>query len=411
MKRLRVLKTTCVISVFCAMTAIASPAQILTTLYNFCSQPNCTDGALPEAGLVQATDGNLYGTTFQGGANTVGTVFKITVGGTLNTLYSFCSQPNCTDGALPVAGLIQARDGNFYGTSARGGAEGSGTVFKINPSGVLNTLYSFCSQPNCNDGNGPIAGLVQGSDRNFYGTTENGGGPHSDGTVFRITPSGMLTTLYSFCSNGGSCPDGANPYEALVQGSDGNFYGTTYFGGAGDNGTVFKITPSGTLTTLHRFAGYPDDGGLPHASLVQATDGNFYGTTSAGGDEGYGTVFKITPGGVLTTLHSFNSVDGNGPLAGLVQGSDGNFYGTTSAGGASGNCRNGCGTVFKITASGMLTTLHNFDGSDGNFPYGALVQATDGNFYGTTTSGGAYGDGTVFRLVLPRPCIVCLRTE
>ncbi len=214
------------------------------------------------------------------------------------------------------------------------------------------------------------------------------------------SPAQILTTLHSF---GGG--DGAYPYAGLVQASDRNFYGTTRDGGASGNcidkcGTVFKITPNGTLTTLHSFGG--GDGAYPEAGLVQASDGNFYGTTEFGGVNNYGTVFKITPNGTLTTLHSFGGGDGAYPEAGLVQASDGNFYGTTTRGGA-----NYYGTVFRITPDGTLTTLHNFGYGDGAYPYAGLVQASDGNFYGTTLNGGAYGDGTVFRLMSVRPCFSC----
>jgi uncharacterized repeat protein (TIGR03803 family) len=410
MKKLGLFEMVRMVLVFCAATAIASPAQILTTLYSFCSQPGCADGADPTPGLIQATDGNFYGTTDLGGGGNCshgcGTVFKITPSGTLTTLHSF----DDADGGYPLAGLMQATDGNFYGTTLEGGASsncgsyGCGTVFKITPSGTLTTLHSFDST----DGANPEAGLVQATDGNFYGTTAAGGGSgncaYGCGTVFKITPGGTLTTLHSF-----SGADGANPEAGLVQATDGNFYGTTLEGGAYGYGTVFKITPSGTLTTLHSFDF--SDGSNPIAGLVQATDGNFYGTTLEGGayDDcsgvSCGTVFKITASGTLTTLHSFDSTDGANPSAGLVQASDGNFYGTTENGGAYD------GTVFKITPSGTLTTLHSFTGPDGYYPYAGLVQATDGNFYGTTEYGGAYNEGTVFRVVLPRPCIVCPAVE
>jgi uncharacterized repeat protein (TIGR03803 family) len=278
-----------------ATAPIGLSAQTLTTLHSFYGK----NGAAPFAGLVQATDGNLYGTTGGGGANKVGTVFRISPGGgPVKTLYSFCSQGGCTDGAEPRAGLVQGSGGNFYGTTFAGGANGEGTVFKITPSGTLTTLYSFCSQSGCTDGDEPLAGLVQGTGGNFYGTTR-GGGVSTDcgvsngcGTVFRITPSGALTTLYSFCSQS-RCVDGRVPAAGLVQATHGNLYGTTSDGGAkcrfGDYacGTVFKITPSGTLTTIHSFCSRSGcKGGGPEAAVVQATDGNFYGTTVPGGANG-----------------------------------------------------------------------------------------------------------------------------
>jgi uncharacterized repeat protein (TIGR03803 family) len=220
----------------------------------------------------------------------------------------------------------------------------AGRGFNANALTVTN-LHSFGSSPT--DGQLPWAGLVQGSDGNFYGTTEGGGTTNNNGTVFRISPSGTYTNLYSF---GTSPKDGAIPNAGLVQGSDGNFYGTTVIGG----GTVFRISPSGTYTSLYSFAGYPTDGQYPEAGLVQGSDGNFYGTTEGGGTYSGGTVFRISPSGSETNLYSFGSypTDGVAPFAGLVQGSDGNFYGTTYLGGSSANCDGGCGTVFRINSSG-----------------------------------------------------------
>src|ERR1039457_138860 len=300
----------CAVLVLCATTAITLPAQTLTTLYSFCSQSGCPDGDAPYAGVVQATNGDLYGTTLYGGTNgtnTSGTVFKITPGGTLTTLYSFCSQTGCPDGDASYAGLVQAANGDLYGTTYGSGANGDfGTVFKITPAGTLTTLYSFCSQSGCTDGAHLAGGLVQAANGDLYGTTVLGGA-NDAGTVFKITPGGTLTTLYSFCSQGGtSCTDGAGPQAGLVQAANGNFYGTTESGGrAHGGGTVFKITPGGTLTTLYRFcsqSGCPD-GSDPVAGVVQAADGDFYGTTSGGGASNGGTIFKITPGGTLTTLY------------------------------------------------------------------------------------------------------------
>jgi uncharacterized repeat protein (TIGR03803 family) len=267
-----------------------------------------------------------------------------------------------------------------------------GSVFKITPSGKLTTLHSFCGW----DGAYSYAGLVQDAAGNLYGTTQEGGLYEYYGTVFNITPSGTVTTLYSF----GNGTDGANPYAGLVQDAAGNLYGTTEEGGANGAGTVFKLTPSGTFTTLYTFCSKSGckDGGNPEAALVQATDGNLYGTTLYGGancvpDGGCGTVFKITTGGALTTLHRFDEGDGANPYAALVQATDGNLYGTTESGGAV-----GAGTVFKITPSGKLTTLHRFDVGDGANPNAGLVKYTDGKLYGTTQTGGVHGLGTVFSL-------------
>jgi uncharacterized repeat protein (TIGR03803 family) len=372
----------------CATTAIALPAQTFTTRHSF----DGTDGAAPAAALVQDTDGNLYGTTAADGTYGDGTVFKVTRSGRLTTLYNFCSETGCTDGDGPTAALLQDSDGNLYGTTAGGGTHGDGTVFKITRWGMLTTLHSFDGYST--DGAYPVAALVRDTDGNLYGTTYFGGANtcngYGCGTVFKITRSGTLTTLHSFDGT-----DGAYPIAALVQDTDGNFYGTTQKGGAKGDGTVFKVTRSDTLTTLYNFCSESGckDGALPWAALVQDTDGNFYGTTAGGGAKGDGTVFKVTRSGRLTTLHSFEGTDGQWPTAALVQGTDGNFYGTTPIGGA-----NGDGTVFKVTRSGRLTTLHSFDSTDGAAPVAALVRDTDGNLYGTTVLGGADSYGTVFCL-------------
>ena len=397
-----------------AVTAIASNAQTFNTIANF----EYTNGQHP-MGLVQATDGNLYGVTEWGGANNsdlcslgvgCGTVFEMTTAGTLTTLYSFCSQTNCADGFFPVAAPVQGTDGNFYAVTPEGGGYDCGrgtcgTVFKVTAGGKLETLHRFSG-----DGAEPLARLVQTAGGNFYGTTCQGGAINY-GTFFKITSAGKLEILHSFTGGNGRCPWG------IVQGVDGNFYGVTTEGGGSAEcqtgcGVVFKITPVGKLTALHHFGGPPD--GLGPEVLIQGSDGNFYGTTANGGAYGkigYGTVFQITPKGVLTILHSFNLTDGSVPMD-LIQGSDGNFYGTTIEGGGGCNGNTVCGTLFQITPTGTLTTLHSFcpngvppNCPDGYSPYW-MIQDTDGNFYGTTGFGGdssacsqAYGGcGTAYKL-------------
>src|SRR5262245_31770893 len=362
---------------------ITVSAQSLTTLHSF----NGGDGRSPQATLVQGSDGKFYGTTPLGGAHAKGTVFKIDSAGNLTTLHSFSGFPG--DGAGPVGGLVQGTDGNFYGTTASGGAFFQGTVFRMTASGAITMLHSFNTF--LHEGAVPIAGLVQGSDGNFYGTTVLGG-EHFQGTVFKMDATGNLTTLHSFS---GSPNDGSNPVAGLVQGSDGNFYGTTPSGGQHFQGIVCRISQGGTFTVLHSFTGYPGEGGVPFAALVQGNDGNFYGTTALGGTHFRGTVFKIDAAGNLTTLHSFNGLNGEGanPVAALVQGNDGNFYGTTVLGGTQFR-----GTLFSIDATGTFTTLHLFAGSpnEGALPFAGLVQGNDGSFYGTTALGGTHGAGTVF---------------
>jgi uncharacterized repeat protein (TIGR03803 family) len=281
-----------------------TPAGELTTLYSFCSQTNCVDGKGAVGGLTQGTDGNFYGTTRSGGAaEYYGTIFKITPSRQFTSLYSFCSQANCADGDEPQASLVQASNGNFYGTTGQGGvssycadpAIGCGTIFEITPAGKFTTLYTFCSQPNCADGDFPYSGLIQASDGNLYGTTYQGGANGNYGTVFEITTSGKLTTLYSFCAQSG-CADGESPSSGLVQGSNGNLYGTTEGGGANCFGaycgTAYEITPAGKLTTLHTF-NPPVQGANPSA-IVQASDGIFYGITANGGKNGDGTIFSLS---------------------------------------------------------------------------------------------------------------------
>jgi uncharacterized repeat protein (TIGR03803 family) len=390
----------------------ASPAQTLTTL----AVANKKDGANPQAAPVQGPDGNFYGTSSSDGANGDGTVYRLTPAGDARAIYNFCSQPRCADGNEPSQ-LSLATDGNFYGTTEYGGnANNAGTVFKITPSGVFTTLYTFCSLANCTDGTTPYGGVIQATDGNFYGTTSHGGNVNTpNGTVFKLTPTGELTTLYTFCAQS-SCPTGAGPMGHLIQATDGNFYGTTIEGGSPFSaGTIFKITPAGTLTTVYSFCTEGDclDGESPFAPLLQGTNGSLYGVTADGGSASGGTAFRLSPGGVFTTLYSFcslaNCADGDIPV-GLIQASDGNFYGTTAYGGNP-NCGpygNSCGSAFELTPDGTLFTLYDFcsqaDCSDGGYPAAGLVQSTNGNFYGTTFYGGNtscfehVGCGTVFSL-------------
>jgi len=453
---------------------------IFTNLYSFDESVSAV-GYYPVAGLIQGADGNFYGTTEYGGSffngsesvSANGTVFMITTNGTLTTLLALAG----TNGSFPHASLVQGPDGNFYGTAEYGGqgfngvqTSGDGTVFRIgnvtatappavvaqpaaqivpvngtavfsvtaegaaplgyswllngvpiaganaatyttnnvqwpsaslqfscvitNPYGSTTSsvaallvfngsgpLFSFNGQ----DGGYSYAALIQAANGNFYGTTEYGG-TNGQGAVFCLSTNGVLSMLASFTDD----LNGSSPKAALVQGSDGNFYGTTEYGGSNNYGTVFKMTPAGALTTLHSFDNA--DGYYPCAALVQGTDGGFYGTTSGGGSDSDGTVFRITASGAFTTLHSFDYSDGEFPCAALVQGADGSFYGTTEYGGAG-----YYGTVFKITTNGAFTNLVSFTGTDGSFPRGALIQGDDGNFYGTTSSGTNYY-GTVFKM-------------
>ena len=350
----------------CGVVFRITPQGLITKLYNFCSPGTlCSDGRYPNS-LMLATDGNFYGTT-GGGANGNGTIFRITPTGSLTTLYRFGGRTNPPNGGPPSSSLVQAIDGNFYGTTINGGGlncgtqSGCGTVYKITPSGTLTTLYRFCSKTNCSDGAFPVGGLVQASNGKLYGVTAGGGVvnnlcatgalPPSCGTMFEITASGSLTTLHDFCTQS-SCSDGAFPV-ALVQGKGGYFYGTASEGGLTNSlcypmgcGTVFKVTTTGTLTTLYSFCSKTNctDGANPEP-VIQATDGKLYGPTVDGSGASFcangfhycGTLFQITSSGTLTTLHRFCSqfsqgvcADGTYSGAGLTQATNGNFYGAAS---------------------------------------------------------------------------------
>jgi uncharacterized repeat protein (TIGR03803 family) len=309
---------------------------------------------------------------------------------TMTTLHGFGGG----DGRYPLAGLVQGTDGWFYGTATYGGTNNNaGTVFRAGALGGFTVLHDFDGTTAGN----PHAGLVQGADGNFYGTTLQ---PSDNGTVFRISPQGVYTNLYSF----GGAPDGSAPWAGLVLGSDSNFYGTTEYGGRYTNtipdgcGTVYRITPAGVLTNLYQFSG-GTDGNLVYGGLVEGSPGNFYGTTLLGGASGEGVVFRITSTGAFTNLYSFpGGTNGALPSAGLVHATDGNFYGTTTGGGIYGS-----GTVYRISAAGAFTNLYSFgSGTDGAFPYDALIQGSDSNFYGATQLGGTHGQGTLFKITPPR---------
>ncbi len=286
------------------------------------------------------------------------------------TIYEFLS--NGIDVVDPTSyGMtVQGRDGNLYSASDVAGGNGAGGVYVVTPTGAESVLYSFPhTYAGCKEG------LTLGNDGNFYGVCSYHG-QFDYGLVYKITPTGAFTDLHDFSNTGG---DGAQPASPPIQATDGNMYGTTYGGGANGNGAIYKLTPGGTLTILYSFKN-TTDGINPSASLVQGTDGNLYGSTVNHGANFYGVLFKITTKGKLTVLHSFNGTDGSQPVAPLIQGTDGNFYGTTAQGGS-----NNQGVAFKISPSGKYTMFHSFAAAtDGLSPATAMVQATDSNFYGTT---------------------------
>ena len=412
---------TLMLVVFCVLLG-AAWAHTESVLYSFCSQSNCTDGSTPYAGLVFDQRGNLYGTTDYGGANGSGVVFELSPAGEETVLHSFCTQTNCTDGAEPVAGLVIDQSGNLYGTTYYGGRvdsssclsgrTGCGVVFKVTPEGEETVLHSFCAENNCTDGELPLAGLVFDQKGNLYGTTD-AGGAHGYGVVFRLTSEGKQTVLYSFCARGGSsCTDGRHPSAGLVLDRRGNLYGTTEYGGLYGSGVVFKLTLEGKQTVLYSFCGhnppYCTDGANPMAAVVLDQKGNLYGTTYFGGTYGFGLVFKLSPKGKETVPYSFCThdppfcTDGRNPMAGLVFDEKGNLYGTTAYGSHTG------GVVFKLTPKGKETVLYSFcaqtNCTDGAEPVAGLVIDQKGNLYGTTYAGGTsstcngYGCGVVFKL-------------
>jgi len=366
---------------------LAQGSGTITTLASF----NGTNGAELLTGLIRDSSGNLYGTTSEGGASGDGTIFELAQGsGAITALASF----NGTDGQTPDGGLIRDNSGNLYGTTYQGGASGDGTVFELaQGSGTITTLASF----NGTNGAQPVTGLIRDSSGNLYGTTE-GGGPSSYGTVFDLAQgSGTITTLATF--NG---TNGANPNGTLLTDSSGNLYGTCQGGGPSSDGLVFELAQgSGTITALAFFNGA--NGQSPEGGVIRDSSGNLYGTTlGQGGRQGYGTVFELAQGsGTITTLASCVN-NGSGPSR-LVMDSAGNLYGTTNG------RQSYDGTVFELAqGSGTITTLASFNGSNGANPSGGVIRDTVGNLYGTTAGGGAFGDGTVFELAAGSGTIVTL---
>jgi uncharacterized repeat protein (TIGR03803 family) len=383
-----------------AMLATASvQAQILKTLYNFSGTP---DGASPVGGVVRIGN-SFYGTTANGGTDSLpGTVFKVDLKGNETTLYSFSGSP---DGYVPLAGLIKDSDGNLYGTTAYGGLYGFGTIFEVSKTGVETVVYSFSGYPA--DGVYPQAGLVRDAAGNLFGTTQYGGPGSCQingftegcGTVFMLSNTGVETVLHGFVSG---TTDGQLPIARLLLDAAGNLYGTTCHGGTQGMGTVFKVTPGGTETVMYSFAGTPD-GSCPLAGL-NLHAGIFYGTTYQGGASNYGTVFKLTKAGQETVLYSFSALhqDGHYPQAALIRDSSGNLYGTTLGGGIETKychvIENGCGVIFKLSSAGKETVLHRFAGYpiEGASPISDLLRDSLGNLYGTTDIGGTAEAGTVF---------------
>ena len=351
-----------------AASAFVRPAnaQTYSVVTDFSTDLYPTDGGA----AVQGRDGNIYGSTLEGGTSGIGTVFQVTPSGTLTTLYSF----DGTVGSYPYGGFALGTDGNFYGTASQGGSAGFGSVYKITPAGVITSLHAFT---NTGDGKYPGAALALGNDGNFYGGNAS--------TIYKVTAAGVFTALHTL----NSATDGSG-VQYLILGQDGNFYGTTASGGTNNYGTLFKVTPSGSFTVLHAFANGTD--GFQPGSIAQAANGTLYGDTYVGGSGGGGVLYKSTTSGTFTVLYSLNSSTDGYEIAGsLTLGTDGNFYNVASADGA-----NSGGTLFKISPAGVFTKVLDFNGADvGSDPESGLLQATSGIFYGGTGTGGS-GNASVF---------------
>jgi uncharacterized repeat protein (TIGR03803 family) len=364
-------------------------------LYNFTGG---ADGGNPNAGLIRDAAGNLYGTALGGGIDgpygPAGVVFKLDTAGQETVLYSFTGG---ADGSNPYAGVIRDSAGNLYGTTQNGGTPGAGVVFKVDTAGQETVLYSFTGGA---DGGTPLAGLIRDSVGNFFGTTSAGGQPASfgfGGVVFKLDTAGHETVLHSFT---GGADDGAGPYAGVFRDSSGNLYGTTTGGGAGGTaapfgaGVVYKLDANGKETVLYNFTGGAD-GGYPLAGVIRDSAGNLYGTTNRYGPAGEGVVFELDMAGREAVLCGFPvAADGSYPSAGVIADSSGNLYGTTPQGGPA-----NAGVVYKLDGTAHQTVLYAFTGgADGGYPSGIMLRDSSGNLYGTTSGGGASGNGVVYKL-------------
>jgi uncharacterized repeat protein (TIGR03803 family) len=361
-------------------TAILS-AQTYKVLYNFGTHAGDPSNPRYSGTISQGRHGYLYTSTDDIWTDGLGSAFSLTTEGQLTVLHSF----NISDGKAPVGGLSLGLDGYYYGTGTFGGDAGFGTVFNMRAdNGGVGTLYSFSGG---DDGAYPNAAPLQSIGGNFFGTTVGTSNTH--GSIYKISASGKFTLLHVFTGS-----DGSSPYAPLVQAADGNFYGTTFEGGAYGYGTIFRISRWGDFTVLYHFDW--NHGANPYAPLVQGMDGNFYGVTAQGGASGGGVAFKLKPHGNVIVLHNFTGgTDGNNEVGGLVQATDGNFYGTNNLGGA-----HGWGVLFRLGPTGVFKVLHAFDWDTGASPQAALVQQTNGLLYGTAAVGGSAGDGTFYSLDL-----------
>jgi uncharacterized repeat protein (TIGR03803 family) len=358
-----------------------------------------SDGLNPSAELAMDGAGNFYGTTEAGGFFGWGMVFKYQLDGTYTILTNFVG----TNGAGPDGKLLRLADGSFLGTALHGGAHTNGTIFRVTTNGMLTTLYDFGAVTNGTlplDGANPWSVLTAAADGNYYGTTEQGG-TQGCGLVFGVNTNGTLTNVASFDGLSSGYPRGTPHYAGanLVQAPDGNFYGTTP---VRDVGSIFAFVPGGSVDTVYSFSS-ATTGWLPLAGLALGSDGCLYGTTSSAGAYGNGTIFRFTSDGLLTNLYSFDDTNGAVPTATLLLVGD-SFYGTTLYGGSA-----GYGVIFRFETNGAYTNLYSFQGlDDGAFPDCGLTLGLDGNLYGVAEAGGSDGYGTLFELLLRDPAPVLL---
>ena len=373
--------------------AQSAPTRTFKVLYTF---QGSSDGGEPYAGLVRDSAGNLYGTAISSGAFGWGVVFKVNPSGTETVLHSFGD--GSKDGRTPYGGLVRDKAGNLYGTTYEGGGigcvDGCGTVFKVDTTGTETVLHSFAG--GTTDGCFPYAGLLLKAGY-LYGTTQ-ACGASSYGTVFRLSTSGKETILHNFA---GGTADGANPlYGSLLMDTKGALYGVAQYGGTANQGVVYKLNPGGALRVLYSFAGGTTDGCNPDGTPAMDTLGNLYGTAVACGSSNMGIVWKVNRSRKEKVLHNFagGAKDGADPIAGVILDANGNLYGDTQYGGGSGCFGTGCGTVYKVSATGKLTLLHIFVGSEGALPVGSVIRDTNGNLYGTAFLGGTPDWGTVWRI-------------
>ena len=346
------------------------------------------NGATPYAALTPDAAGDLFGTTFHGGPTGAGTAFELS--GTNHQTLTQLATFNTSGGSYPYAGLVADSLGNLYGTTYLGGPGNDGTVFEL--SGTAHQTVTTLATFNAKTGQRPTATLAIDASGNLYGTTFQGG-TGGFGQVFEIADKSHAFTVLATLTTA----TGTNPYAGVTVDASGNLFGVTTAGGVNGVGTAFELsgTAHQTVATVGSFA--TANGSAPSGTLIADAAGNLYGTTSGGGAKGLGTVFEISfsTGAVLTTLATFDSTNGATPIAGLTTDAAGNLYGTTSAGGASGG-----GTAFELSGPThqTLTTLANFNAATGTAPYAGLYADGAGNLFGTTTTGGANGSGTVFEL-------------